>query len=93
MAPVDGREVPYSYRSDNAGIVPQVGDFVAYNYSGSIAAGHIESITRSTIKIRMLVPEEGRISRIKGGVKCVMVLDREGSSSHRIAERMEKALR
>jgi hypothetical protein len=67
----------YRHHTDNAGQVPEVGDFVAYNYSGQIATGWIRYVGRSKIfTIIQLHPEEGRISRVRGGARCLLVLDK-----------------
>ena len=69
------------YDEDNAGHVPKEGDFVAYNYSGQIAGGFIRHIGRTAsgrftgrFTIEQVFPAEGHVSRIKGGVKCLLVL-------------------
>ena len=69
------------YNADNAGHVPKEGDFVAYNYSGQIAGRFIRHIGRTRsgnftgrFTIEQVFPTEGHVSRIKGGVKCLLVL-------------------
>lgn len=71
-----------NYDTDNAGHVPKEGDFVAYNYSGQIATGYIKHVSRTRSGrsqgkyiIHQVHPNEGHISRIRGGVKCVLVLE------------------
>lgn len=72
--------MPYNPRADNAGQTPEVGDFVAYNYSGQIATGWIKSTGRgkwnTTYTIHQVCPTEGHISRVRGGPKCVLVLEK-----------------
>lgn len=72
----------YNPRADNAGREPAEGDFVAYNYSGQIATGWITHVGRSAsgrptgnFTIRQLVPQDGHVSRIRGGPKCLLVLE------------------
>ena len=72
-----------SYDTDNAGQIPEEGDFVAYNYSGQIATGYIRYVSRSRSGrplgryiIDQVHPKEGHVSRIKGGSKCVLVLQK-----------------
>jgi hypothetical protein len=71
----------FNFRADNAGREPQLGDYVAYNYSGQIAAGFIRRIGKGKwhpiFEIEMVLPEEGHKSLVKGGPKCVLVLDRD----------------
>lgn len=71
------------YRADNAGQIPEEGDFVAYNYSGQIATGYIRHVGRTPsgnptgrFTIVQVCPEDGHISRVKGGPKCVLVLEK-----------------
>lgn len=73
-----------TYSTDNAGRVPQEGDYVAYNYSGQIATGYIRHVGRTksgrntgNFTIEQILPKEGHTSRIRGGPKCLLVLDRE----------------
>lgn len=68
--------------TDNAGTVPREGDYVAYNYSGQIATGYIKHVGRNArgchtgnYTIHQILPEEGHISRIRGGAKCLLVLE------------------
>ena len=70
--------------ADNAGQIPEEGDYVAYNYSGQIATGFVRHVSRSKsgrplgrFVIHQVLPKEGHISRIRGGAKCLLVLDRE----------------
>jgi hypothetical protein len=70
-------------RTDNAGNIPEEGDFVAYNYSGQIATGWIRFVSRSKSGaslgkyiITQLHPNEGHESRVKGGPQCVLVLEK-----------------
>ena len=64
---------------DNAGRTPKVGDYVAYNYSGQLATGFIKSVGRGrwnpTYTIHQVLPKEGHVSHIRGGAKCLLVLD------------------
>lgn len=69
------------YHTDNWGNLPEEGDFVAYNYSGSIATGYIRYVSRSKSGrslgryiINQTHPNSDHVSRVKGGVKCVLVL-------------------
>jgi hypothetical protein len=66
--------------TDNAGQHPEVGDYVAYNYSGQIATGWILSTGRgrwhTTYRIHQHFPREGHISHIRGGSKCVLVMEK-----------------
>lgn len=74
------------WHQDNAGREPQEGDYVAYNYSGQIAAGYVRHVGRSrsgrptgNYTIHQVLPKEGHVSRIRGGAKCLLVLaDRDG---------------
>lgn len=73
----------YNAAADNCGRVPEVGDFVAYNYSGQIATGWItyKGMTKSgrptgTFTIEQLLPEPGHRSHVRGGPKCLLVLER-----------------
>ena len=60
---------------DNRGCEPKEGDYVAYNYSGQVATGHIVRIaSRSRIIIRQSYPKDGHESILKGGPQCLMVL-------------------
>lgn len=71
--------------TDNAGRTPKVGDYVAYNYSGQIATGYIISVGRKKFNpvyhIQRIIPpkrewETGdQISRVRGGAKCLLVLE------------------
>lgn len=66
-----------SWRTDNAGAVPGVGDYVAYNYSGQIATGFVKSVSKDGVRfvIEQVIPREGHVSRIRGGARCLLVLD------------------
>lgn len=68
--------IPYNSQADNAGRIPQVGDYVAYNMSGQIATGYITHMDkwRRNITIKQVLPDDEHTSRIRGGVKCVLVL-------------------
>lgn len=73
-----------TYETDNAGNIPREGDYVAYNYSGQIATGYIRHVGRApsgrltgNFTIVMVIPKEDHVSRIRGGSKCLLVLDRE----------------
>jgi hypothetical protein len=78
----------FNAAADNAGRIPQEGDYVAYNYSGQIACGFITKIgvTRSRYwsgpiyHIMQVLPEEGHKSKVKGGPKCVLVLQSEDAA-------------
>lgn len=71
------------YRTDNAGNVPKVGDYVAYNWSGQLATGYIVSLGIKRHNPiyhiqRVLPPKEDYddgISRVRGGAKCLLVLE------------------
>lgn len=67
-------------RTDNGGQTPEVGDYVAYNWSGQIAAGFILSVSKDGMRFRIhqVLPkrQEGHISRINGGPQCMLVLDK-----------------
>ena len=69
----------FNPRADNAGSEPKLGDYVAYNYSGQIATGFIRHVGKGkwnpTFTIHQVLPEEGHISRVRGGAKCMLVLD------------------
>ena len=74
----------YNPHTDNAGQIPTEGDYVAYNWSGQIATGFIRHVGRNRIgghtgnyTIEMILPKEGHTSRIRGGARCLLVLDRE----------------
>lgn len=75
----------HSWHTDNAGQIPEEGDFVAYNYSGQIATGFITYAQRSnsgrltggSYIIEQVHPKEGHRSRVKGGPKCVLVLEKK----------------
>lgn len=73
------RSLPYNPHADNAGRVPKEGDYVAYNYSGQVAAGFIRRVGRGrwhdTFAIEQVVPEEGHESLVRGGPKCLLVLE------------------
>ncbi len=75
------------YEEDNAGTIPEVGDVVAYNYSGQVAIGVIRSLgTRKRwpiFHIDRILPDKGE-SRIRGGVKCLVVIERNGEPVWRI---------
>ena len=62
--------------ADNTGREPKVGDYVAYNYSGQIALGHITRVSkdRRTFTIRQRFPDDEHVSRVRGGPKCLLVL-------------------
>lgn len=70
-------------QTDNVGNTPQEGDFVAYNYSGQIATGYVRHVGRTPggrqtgrFTIVQVCPEDGHISRVKGGPKCLLVLEK-----------------
>ena len=74
------------YGTDANGRTPQVGDFVAYNYSGQIATGWITKIGHRISKysslggnkiyhIHQVAPHEGKKSVVRGGAKCLIVLE------------------
>ena len=72
----------FNSEADNAGHIPKEGDYVAYNYSGSIATGYITHVGRSprgsltgNFTIAQILPKEGHISRVRGGPKCLLVPD------------------
>jgi hypothetical protein len=75
---------------DYRGTVPKVGDYVAYNKSGQIALGHILYVSKDKRNFRILEDtdvkdllqfgpqptiREKHISRIKGGARCLLVLE------------------
>ena len=72
--------IPFNPATDNNLQQPEVGDFVAYNWSGQIATGWIKSIGRGRngpiFKIQMLRPMDGHQSTVRGGPKCVLVLEK-----------------
>ena len=75
-----------NYETDNNGVVPEKGDFVAYNYSGQIATGWIthKGLTKSgrstgNFTIKQLAPEDGHVSHVRGGPKCMLVLEKSDS--------------
>lgn len=76
--------IPYNPHTDNNGSIPEVGDFVAYNYSGQLATGWITRVSRIRrgawsgpgYEIKMLRPDDGATSRVRGGPKCVLVLEK-----------------
>ena len=60
---------------DNSGQTPEVGDYVAYNYSGQIATGWITKISpRHHFRIWQNDPKPGHQSLVRGGPRCVLVL-------------------
>lgn len=68
-------------RTDNAGCVPKVGDYVAYNMSGQIATGYILSVGKSRLapiyRIERVLPERPHMhptSTVRGGPQCLLVL-------------------
>lgn len=69
----------YNYKADNVGNEPKLGDFVAYNYSGQIATGWITKIGKGKwhpiFTVKQLHPQDGHVSKVKGGPKCVLVLE------------------
>lgn len=71
---------PFTAPTDNSGQVPEVGDYVAYNWGGQLATGWIVGTGRSrirpTYRIHQCLPtsEEGHISHVRGGSRCVLVL-------------------
>lgn len=78
--------VVFRHHLDNAGNLPSEGDYVAYNWSGQIATGYIRHVGRSRngsltgrFTIHMVLPKEGHISRIRGGSKCLLVLEKGDS--------------
>ena len=75
---------PTPTRRDNLGQLVDAGDFVAYNYSGYIAVGWVERFSKDghTIYIRQLSPTDGHLSRVKGGPKCVLVLEKNTMGSN-----------
>lgn len=72
-----------TWNTDNRGIVPEVGDFVAYNYSGQLATGYVirKSKDRRTFVIHQESPHSHvrHQSRVRGGAKCILVL-RKGTT-------------
>jgi hypothetical protein len=67
------------FGTDANGIIPEVGDFVAYNYSGCIATGTITKIGqrrtgRMIYYIEQFAPTEGRKSVVNGGAAVMLVL-------------------
>ena len=66
------------YDEDNGGRIPQIGDYVAFNYSGQVGAGYIRSLgTRKRhpiFHIERILPDEGK-SIIRGGPKCLLVIE------------------
>ena len=68
--------------TDNAGNVPGLGDYVAYNWSGNIATGFIEKLgkthrNRPIYHIYQVLPNEGTKSVVRGGPTCVLVLEKK----------------
>lgn len=66
--------------TDNAGHTPEVGDYVAYNWSGQIATGYIVSVGRSryspTYRIEQVLPgRQQKHSRVNGS-RNVLVLQK-----------------
>ena len=77
------------YYEDNNGVIPEVGDYIAYNWSGQIAAGYITHYKgkNKPITIERVIPDpepgESNKSTVRGGCKCVLVLQkRDGSVSY-----------
>lgn len=74
----------FNAHEDNSGRVPQAGDFVAYNYSGQIATGWITKVGRTQSRyysgpiyhIDQFQPDDDHKSKVRGGPKCVLVLER-----------------
>lgn len=74
--------------TDHAGQTPEVGDYVAYNKSGQIAAGYITSVGKSRnhpiYTIERIIPpkrdetwsKDNLISQVRGGPKCLLVLQK-----------------
>ena len=82
------KNLTHDYNADNAGNYPEEGDFVAYNYSGQIATGWIRHVSRSKSGrslgkyiINQLHPHEDHVSRVRGGPKCVLVLQKADGSN------------
>lgn len=73
------------YGTDANGETPEVGDFVAYNYSGNIATGFIKRIGRTTkgwhrniYYVEQVAPTKGHESVIRGGAMCLLILEKGG---------------
>lgn len=68
----------YNAAADNTGQTPEVGDFVAYNYSGQIATGWVVRTGKgrwgTIFYIHQCKPEDGHMSTVRGGPKCLLVL-------------------
>ena len=71
-----------SYGTDANGIKPEIGDFVAYNCSGQIATGYITSTGKYANRLRKIYhiyqisPKDGKKSVIRGGARCLLVLEK-----------------
>lgn len=68
--------VPFNPKADNTGQTPKEGDYVAYNYSGQIALGHIVRVSKGgqRFTIQQKYPDDEHVSRVRGGPKCILVL-------------------
>lgn len=70
------------YGTDANGTTPEVGDFVAYNCSGSIATGWITSTGKYKNRYRKIfhilqhAPTDGHKSVVRGGANCLLVLEK-----------------
>ena len=70
------------YGRDANNIEPEVGDFVAYNWSGRVATGYITSTGQNPHRIRKIyhitqvAPNDGHKSVVRGGADCVLVLEK-----------------
>lgn len=78
-------------QTDCNGETPEIGDFVAYNYSGDIATGWIIKIGKkdrggSIYTIHQVAPEEGHISKVRGGSMCVLVLEKASALEKELEE-------
>lgn len=72
-----------TFGADARGVFPEVGDYVAYNYSGDIATGLIQKIGRTKTgrkiyTIFQIAPDKGHMSVVRGGARCILVLRRDG---------------
>lgn len=85
--------------TDNSGQIPEEGDYVAYNCSGQIATGYVRHVGRSksglitgnSYVIHQVLPREGHISRVRGGARCLLVLQKneEKAETQTIPEAQE----
>ena len=66
--------------TDNAGVTPEIGDYVAYNWSGQIATGYVVGVGRGrwgrNYRIEQVIPGRQQNPSLVKDSRSVLVLQK-----------------